>query len=325
MHRSVIFVRPGAVREQPRDARLHFTAGVTRVASGHGSQALPELVGALREVLGHVVENLSAVVPARPRPRGRGMGCLYRVPDVLAIPLRDLGEERARRAQDLPAIALVGTDLLASDEEFVSPINGRERGAGSGSLHGLASRGSLRLRKVPLPAPRSPSQGGLQVFPHALPSALSSKAGFPVAPESRRGVEQIGAVDPDDTRLDLRGHVEREVDVLRPHARGESVRRVVGELDRLGRRAEGHRDQHRAEDLDLRDGGRRRNVREQGRRIEVAVRRARPGGLPQGGPLPDAGVHERTDPLELHRGHDRAHVDRLVERRAHAELLHSCP
>src|SRR5207247_6007698 len=84
----------------------------------------------------------SAVVPARPRPRGRGMGRLYRVPDVLAIPLRDLGEERARRAQDLPAIALVGTDLLASDEEFVSPINGRERGAGSGSLHGLASRGS---------------------------------------------------------------------------------------------------------------------------------------------------------------------------------------
>src|SRR2546425_4085389 len=32
------------------------------------------------------------------------------------------------------------------------------------------------------------------------------------------------SVDPHHTGLDLRRHVERQVDVLRPHARGEAVR-----------------------------------------------------------------------------------------------------
>src|SRR2546426_3319782 len=46
--------------------------------------------------------------------------------------------------------------------------------------------------------------------------------------------------------------VECQVDVLRPHARGEPIGRVVGQLHGLGRRAERHRDQHGPEDLDLR-------------------------------------------------------------------------
>src|SRR2546427_2741867 len=37
----------------------------------------------------------------------------------------------------------------------------------------------------------------------------------------------------------------------RPHARGEPIGRVVGQLHGLGRRAERHRDQHGPEDLDL--------------------------------------------------------------------------
>ena len=62
--------------------------------------------------------------------------------------------------------------------------------------------------------------------------------------------------------------------------RREAVRRVVRQRDRLARRAERHRDEHRAEDLDLRDRRRRLHVGEQRRRIEAALRRARPRRLP---------------------------------------------
>src|SRR2546426_8675738 len=52
---------------------------------------------------------------------------------------------------------------------------------------------------------------------------------FRSSAEPRRRVEQVGAVDPHHARLDLRGDVECQVDVLRPHARGEPIGRVRSE------------------------------------------------------------------------------------------------
>src|SRR5256885_4558438 len=40
-------------------------------------------------------------------------------------------------------------------------------------------------------------------------------------------------------------------------------------------------------------------------------------------PFLDALLHKAADALELHRRHDRTHVDRFVERRADAQLLHA--
>src|SRR5207302_470314 len=95
----------------------------------------------------------------------------------------------------------------------------------------------------------------LQILPHPFPSALSPKPRLAVATEPRRGVEQIRAVDPYDAGFELRRDVEREIDVLRPHARRKSIWRVVRELDGLFRRAECHAHQHRTEDFDLGDRG----------------------------------------------------------------------
>src|SRR5690606_39710817 len=77
-----------------------------------------------------------------------------------------------------------------------------------------------------------------EVFAHPLAAALAAEPAFAVAAETGTRVEDVGAVDPDHAGLDLRGDIEREADVLRPDRRGESVAGVVGELDRLVRRAE---------------------------------------------------------------------------------------
>src|SRR5204862_4166137 len=103
-------------------------------------------------------------------------------------------------------------------------------------------------------------------------STLPAEPGLAIPAEPGGGVEQVRTVDPHDARFDLRRNVEREVDVLRPDARRESVRRIVGELDRFGGGTERHRDEHGAEDLDLGDRGRRRDGRGQRGRVYVSLR-----------------------------------------------------
>src|SRR5207247_687100 len=74
--------------------------------------------------------------------------------------------------------------------------------------HGLPSH--------PIPSPLSPVPHRLQILPHPLSPALAPEPRLPVPAEPRRGIEQVGAVDPNDARFDLRRDVERQVDVLRP-------------------------------------------------------------------------------------------------------------
>src|SRR3989442_483605 len=201
------------------------------------------------------------------------------------------------RRHDRAGRGPVGARPGPADEHLVGAIDCGERGGGSSTIRSLTSLGPPGLLRGPLPAPRSGLPLRLQVLPHPLPPALAPEAGLSIAAEPARRVEDVRAVDPHHTGLDLRRHVERQVDVLRPHARGEAVRRVVRELDRLLGRAEAHRDEDRTEDLDLRDRRRRGDVGEQGGRIEVALGGAGPRRLPHGGALLHALRHEPADAL----------------------------
>src|SRR6185436_15907994 len=230
------------------------------------------------------------------------------VADVLAVAVGDLAHALAVGAEHLQAVALVRPRLLAPDEELRGAVDERGLRDARGRREGHGPRGLVLL---------------VQVLVHPLAPALAAVAALAIAAEPARGVEQVGRVDPDGARLHLARPVEREVDVLGPDAGREAVGRVVGELDRLGGRAEAHRHQHRPEDLDLSDGRRRLDSGEQRRRIEEAILRAGPRGLPQGRALLDALLHQLLDPLELDRGHYRADVDGLVERVADAQLLHA--
>src|SRR5206468_12686193 len=95
-------------------------------------------------------------------------------PNVLAIPLGHLRNEITRRTQDLAAVALIGANLRAADEELVRPVDGRE-GVGTRSRTGsFVPRSDFRLPRF-----------GFQVLPHPLPSPLSPEPRFAIPPKPR--------------------------------------------------------------------------------------------------------------------------------------------
>ncbi len=153
-------------------------------------------------------------------------------------------------------------------------------------------------------------------------SAFAAVSALPVSAESGRGVEQIGAVHPDRSRFDLGSRVQRQVDVLRPDAGREPVPGVVRQLDGLGWGPERHHHDDRAEDLDSSDGRRGRHVGTEGGRVEPPLLRDAPGRLPDARPLLPSPGHQILNLFELHGSDDGPHVDPLVQRIAHAELLH---
>src|SRR2546422_4975378 len=295
VHRAVPLVGPGRVREQPRDAGIHFFL----------SHASREFGGARREVFGDEVENLRTQMTAGAFPSFGGVRCLDRIAYVLAIALAHLAQDATVRSEDLARVALIRARLLAADEELVGAIYRWEQGGGSRERW-LA--GSDCCACTLLPAPCSLLPRRLQVLVHTFPSTFSTEPRLAVASEPRRRVEQIRAVDPHDAGLQLGRDIECEVDVLRPDARREAIGGVIRKLHGLLRRAERHAHQHRTEDLDLRDRGGRRHVGEQRRRIEVAFGRTCPGRLPHLRAFLDSLLHQPADALELHRRDDGAHV-----------------
>src|SRR5689334_20359895 len=118
MNRAVVLVGPGAVGEEPLDARLHLARRVIAPAASHAEYALSELFGAGRKVLCKVVENLRAQVSGSAGPAAGRVRRLDGVADVLAVALADLAEVVAARAEDGSAVAAVGSRLLAADEEL---------------------------------------------------------------------------------------------------------------------------------------------------------------------------------------------------------------
>ena len=119
------------------------------------------------------------------------------------------------------------------------------------------------------------------------------------------------------------GYVERRVDVLAPDAGRQAVACVIGQGNRLGRRAEGHADDDRAENLFLRHYRRWLYIAQQRRRIIKPLTGQLAFALVAGCALADAQLDQFVDTLALTLGHNRPHVDGFVERIADAERLHA--
>src|SRR4051812_11631104 len=114
-----------------------------------------------------------------------------RVAQVLAIPVWDLAHERAVGTHDAARIALIGTCLLAADEQLRRAIDCRS--ACSAHLRRFrerqlellararAARDLLRLAGSCLSA--------LEVLPHAFAPALAAEAAFAIAAEPGGCVE----------------------------------------------------------------------------------------------------------------------------------------
>src|SRR5882672_981885 len=105
--------------------------------------------------------------------------------------------------------------------------------------------------------------GRLEIFKQAFPAAFAAIAAFAVTAKSAGRIEEVGAVDPDHPSLELRSHVQSHVDTLAPDTSGQTIHRVVTELDGLAGRSESHGGQHRTENLLLGDHRRGMYVAEQ--------------------------------------------------------------
>ncbi len=243
---------------------------------------------------------------------------LDRVADVLAIAQPREADDLAFRIEHGIARTGIGPRLLAADIELGGAVDriavGRRRAAGQRVQGRLDRLGRLRRRRR-----------RFEVFGQSFAPALAAEAALAIAAEAGGGVEQVGRIDPHHAGLDLRGDFERAIDVLGPHRGGEAVAGVVGERDRFVGRAEGHRRQHRPEDLLARQDRRRLDLGDQRRRIETAAFGQRSGRAPHLRALAFARLDQPLDPFELDRRDDRADVDRLVERVADPQRLHPRP
>src|SRR5256885_15069487 len=120
-------------------------------------------------------------MPRPPAPLGGVVRGFHRVANILAIALPHFPEEGTRRRQNLPRIAWIGADLIPTNEEFRSTINGREVSRTRNGKRGTRNK-RLRLR---LFVPRSAFRVPREVRPHPLPPALASKSRLAIAAESR--------------------------------------------------------------------------------------------------------------------------------------------
>jgi hypothetical protein len=113
--RAVELVGPGGVGEEAVDGGrdLRLRAGGRR--AGQVAEASGELVGAGREVLGDVIEDLRAEVPGGLRPSACVPRRLHRVADILSVADPGMAEKLAALRIDGLRIAAVGTRLLAAD------------------------------------------------------------------------------------------------------------------------------------------------------------------------------------------------------------------
>ena len=117
--------------------------------------------------------------------------------------------------------------------------------------------------------------------------------------------------------------MQRDVDVLAPHARRQAIDRVVGQLDGLLRSAERHRGKNGAKDFLLRDDRSGMHIAQKSRRVIETARRQRNLRLPAGRAFRDALRHHALDAVQLHARDNGADIDRLVERRTDAQAAHA--
>ncbi len=87
---AAVFIRIGGGAEQTLDAELNFGSGGFGGGSGHGDEALGELVGTQGEVFRQIVKNLYAVVSGGLAPCAGGVGGFYGIADVFTVAVADL-------------------------------------------------------------------------------------------------------------------------------------------------------------------------------------------------------------------------------------------
>src|SRR5260370_18951558 len=110
-----------------------------------------------------------------------------------------------------------------------------------------------------------------RVLVQALFAALATKTALAIPSKAARCVKQIGAIYPYAASFDLGGDVQRQVDIVAPHAGRQSIARVIGQRDSFFRSSKGHRNQHRSEYPNLRDVSSRGNLGKNRGREEVAL------------------------------------------------------
>src|SRR5581483_4483449 len=163
----------------------------------------------------------------------------------------------------------------------------------------------------------------LEILEQALASPFTSEAALAVTAKAAGRVKQIGTVDPYDSRLELRGHLQGNIDALAPHTGGQPVNRIVREFDGFSGSAETHRGKHRAEDFLLRNDRSRMDVAEQGWWKIETVRGHLNLRLPAGCAFGDPLIDEAVDTIELYASNDCADVDRFVQRGADPQSAHA--
>src|SRR5882762_6492343 len=104
----------------------------------------------------------------------------------------------------------------------------------------------------------------LQIFEQAFSAPLATVSAFAVTAKAARSVEQVRTIHPDDASFELCRNVKSHVDALAPDASGKAIHGIVGQFDRFRGSAEGHRRQHRAENLLLRHDRSGVNIAQQG-------------------------------------------------------------
>ncbi len=266
------------------------------------------LIATLSKILCAVVEHLGAGVRRRSRPRFSFASRFHRVADVFAIAEWSFAEQAAIRATHFHAVSGVRTSLLASDVELYSTIDCRN--ARLFRLDTCGRLGCLRCRQCG----RALEPLWFQIFDQPLASAFAAVAALAIAAKSAGSVKQVGAIYPNDARLQLCGGVQRHVDALAPDTSSQAVDRVVRQLHSFSRSAKGHRRQNGPEDFLLRDDRRRMHVAQQRRRVIKAARWQHHLGLPASRAFRHALIDESPDPIELYAGHNGTNVNCFIER-----------
>ena len=148
---------------------------------------------------------------------------LHSVANVLAVAESGLANDLFALAQHRIAVTAVRTRLLAADIVLHRAV---DCAADCDLRSAIRRRRRLECRlRFCQRQPLFPI--GRQIFIQSLAAAFTAKTAFAVTAESGAGIEQVGRIDPDDAGLDTRGHIECEIDVLRPDRCGEPVLRVL--------------------------------------------------------------------------------------------------
>src|SRR5919109_3046700 len=181
MYGAVVFVRPRRVGKEPRDRDVDFARCFVLTAADLLRDAPRKLIGASRQILGDVIQNLGAQMASRLPPTfPRRVSGLDGVANVLAIPFTDLADDVAVRRQDATCVALVGTRLLPTDEQLGRSVDRRGDGWPFPTVRLRGDAADIS----PLGLARLHCLRGLYVLPHPLASTLASKPAFSVTAET---------------------------------------------------------------------------------------------------------------------------------------------